>query len=164
PAASHAASHAAEPAPAEAACAPEQGFALGAAGARDDGLCVGPEAAAFASAYQRGRDLFLSRFEVEQTKAAILAAQRDLWRVKNTGLVARSGLLSAASSVDERRRARATAVSLEAEEARLEAAIVALEAALAKAEGDVAARKLALTDPRKDVSDGADAALLRASF
>lgn len=151
------------PADPEFPCAPEQGFALGAAGAGDDGLCEGPDQRAFAAAYQSGRSLFLSRLEVEQIKAALIAAQRDLWSLKNKRLIANSGLLSASTSVEERRRIKAATQALDTEKAKLDASITAMRAALVEAEADVSAKKLALTGAANAAQERAEDPL-QASF
>ncbi len=124
-------------------CGPENGYALGAAGAKDDGLCTGEAAAAFFVAYAEGAALFSARVEVEQVKAEISAAQRELWAIRRTIALSPSNIASLSGRSDDRRTTRAEKDALAAEESRLAAGVVALQSALARIEAEVRAREAA---------------------
>lgn len=148
-------------------CGPENGFALGAAGAKDDGLCTGENAAAFASAYAEGAALFAARVEVQQVKAEISAAQRELWTIKRKRTVFSANVATLSGRPDDRRTEKADRELLAAEEARLIAAIDALQKALAGVESEVRRREAAgFSAPATDVAidSGAPVAVTPASY
>lgn len=122
-------------------CAPETGFAQGAAGAPDEGLCTGEYATAFEAAYAHGAQLFAARVEVEQVKAEISAAQRDLWAVRRKMSLSKSGFAALSGRADDRRAAKAQEDALAADDAKLSAGIAALQAALLRAEADIRRRE-----------------------
>lgn len=124
-------------------CAPDAAFALGASGSKDDGLCTGEVSAAFSEAYARGAMLFAARVEVEQIKAEISAAQRELWAVKRNASMSTSGMAALSGRSDDRRALKADKDALAAESARLAAAVSSLQDALLRAEADVRARQTA---------------------
>lgn len=124
-------------------CAPDAAFALGASGSKDDGLCTGEVAAAFDEAYARGAALFAARVEVEQIKAEISAAQRELWAVKRKASMSISSIAALSGRSDDRRALKADNDALAAESARLAAAVSSLQDALRRAEADVRDRQTA---------------------
>lgn len=124
-------------------CAPENGYAQGAAGAKNEGLCTGEYAAGFDAAYAAGAALFAARVDVEQVKAEISAAQRELWALRRNISLSQSGFSALSGRIGDRRAVRDEAQGLAAEDARLSAGIAALQAALARAEADIRRREAA---------------------
>jgi hypothetical protein len=124
-------------------CAPETGFAQGAAGAEDEGLCTGDYAPAYEAAYAHGAQLFAARVEVEQVKAEISAAQRELWALRRKMSLSKSGFSALSGRADDRRAAKAEEGALAADDAKFSASIAALQAALLRAEADIRRREAA---------------------
>lgn len=121
-------------------CTAEHGFALGASGAKDQGLCTGEYAAAFGDAFARGADLFNARLEVEQVKAELAALQRDLWIARGDVKTTEVNLASLALSSDRRAVLKAERSARMAAEERLVEELAALKKKLAEAEDAVARR------------------------
>lgn len=122
-------------------CTAEHGFAQGAAGEKDEGLCTGDYAAGFREGYAKGAKLFAARLEVEQLRAEIAAAQRDLWTARGDLKTTEVNLASLALSSDRRALLKAERASRIAAGKRLEAELAALQQELVKAEAAAEAAK-----------------------
>lgn len=122
-------------------CAPEIGFAQGAAGATDAGLCAGDQAAAYAAAYSNGAALFAARVEAAQIRAEISATQRELWSVKRLASMPATALSALSGRTDARREAKSEKAALLQEDLRLSVALEGLQRALIAAESDIRERE-----------------------
>lgn len=122
-------------------CAPEIGFAQGAAGATDAGLCAADQAAAYAAAYSSGAALFAARVEAAQIRAEISATQRELWSVKRLASMPATALTALSGRTDVRREAKSEKAALLQEDLRLSEVLERLQRALIAAESDIRERE-----------------------
>lgn len=133
-------------------CTSENGFALGASGEKDQGLCTGELAAEFATAFARGAELYRVRLEVEQVKVEIAAAQRELWTARREVKALDVSLNSVFSPADRRAMLKTARAGREADEARLTTELARLQARLAAAEATERSRRAMLAPEPSAIS------------
>lgn len=120
-------------------CEPANGFRLGASGADFNGVCNGPEAAAFAEAFRAGEALHAAEATALAARNAYSNAQRELWVLKHRIAVIEVALRSPSTSLTDRRGMLAEERMLSEDAAALEAVLERLSAEIAAAQTAAAA-------------------------
>lgn len=115
-------------------CEPANGFRLGAGGEDFNGVCNGPEAAAFTEAFRAGEALYEAETTTLAARNAYSNAQRELWVLKHRIAVIEVALRSPSTSLTERREMLAEERVLAEDAAALEAVLERLSAEIASAQ------------------------------
>lgn len=107
-------------------CTPSNGFTVGSRGSAYHGVCDGPTANRFLTAYQRGQHLHDLRTGVVVAGQAIDNAQRDLWNVKRRMAELEAAMVSPVTPLTDRPAMLIEYKEAAEEKGRIETAIIAL--------------------------------------